>query len=71
MGGRYILAQAVLQQMTVYWAHLYFLPFFIIKRIKSIMAQFIWSGSRDKHKYHLIKLEKITIPKEVGGWGWG
>lgn len=33
------------------------------------MGQFILLRSGDKHKYHLIKLEKITIPKEVGGWG--
>lgn len=33
------------------------------------MALFIWFGSREMHKYHLIKLEKINIPKEVGGWG--
>ena len=37
-GGRLILSMAFLQQITVYWAHLYIIP----KKILKEMAKFIW-----------------------------
>lgn len=45
LGGRYIMAQATLQQLMVYWAHLFILPSYVVNKIKSIWAHFIWAGS--------------------------
>jgi len=33
------------------------------------MAKFIWVGTGNAHKFHLTKLDMITMPKSHGGWG--
>lgn len=62
-----ILSQSVLAQISVYWAHLFFIPSTIIKKLNSLMATFIWGGAVEKKKY-LTKLDNITLPKKMGGW---
>lgn len=69
LAGRYILTQVVLSQLAVYWAHLYALPVGIIKKVNRIIANFIWSGRFNSPKIHLLKLDRITVPKNRGGWG--
>ena len=69
LGGRYTLVLAVLSQFVVYWAHLLYIPEFIMGKINAIMVQFIWSGSMDKRKFHLVALDAISIPKKIGDWG--
>ncbi|CAN4115232.1 unnamed protein product [Withania somnifera] len=34
-----------------------------------IRRNFLWEGNREKHKFHLIKWEKVTQPKYHGGLG--
>lgn len=33
------------------------------------VCKFHMGGRAEKHKYHLIKLSGISIPKSLGGWG--
>lgn len=44
-------------------------PKFILKKIDSLIANFIWAFSADKRKRNLEKLEDLTRPKKAGGWG--
>jgi len=69
MASRVILAQSVLVQLAVYWAHLFYIPASIIHMMSRIMANFIWGGESEKRKYHLSKLSDISLPKKSGGWG--
>lgn len=69
MAGRVILATVVLSQLSVYWAHLFYLPSCTIQRLNKITANFIWGGSSVHRKYHLAKMNAISIPKQFGGWG--
>ncbi len=69
LAGRVTLTKAVLTHMSVYWAHLFYLPTSTINRINRITAYFIWGGSTKKQKMHLAKLDHISIPKRQGGWG--
>eukprot|EP00253_Pinus_taeda_P019806 PITA_19806 len=69
LAGRVTLTKAVLTHLSVYWAHLYYLPNSIIQRINQITASFIWGGSSMHQKIHLAKLKHISIPKQQGGWG--
>jgi len=55
--------------MVVYWAHLFFLPASIIHKLNKITANFIWGGKSERSKFHLSKLENISLPKHLGGWG--
>lgn len=34
-----------------------------------LMANFIWGGKSSRNKIHLVKLDKISLPKKMGGWG--
>lgn len=69
LAGRVVLVQSVLNQLTVYWAHLFAIPASIIKSMNSLSANFIWGGQADKRKFHLTKLANISLPKSMGGWG--
>lgn len=69
LAGRVILAQSVLNQITIYWAHLFFLPASVIKKMDKITANFIWGGQAERRKFHLSKLSGIFSPKSMGGWG--
>jgi len=44
LAGRFILVQAVLSQLSVYWAHLFHLPVSIIKKMCSLAGNFLWGG---------------------------
>eukprot|EP00253_Pinus_taeda_P011741 PITA_11741 len=69
LAGRFILVQAVLSQLVVFWAHLYFLPATIIKKMSSLAANFLWGGKAFQNKIHLVKMDSISKPKKAGGWG--
>lgn len=67
LAGRVILAQYVLNQLAIYWAHLYFLPASIIQSMNKLATNFIWGEQAGKRKYHLSKLSNISLPKSKGG----
>eukprot|EP00253_Pinus_taeda_P009348 PITA_09348 len=69
LAGRFILVQAVLSQLAVYWAHLYLLPVSISKKMCSLAANFLWGGKSKQSKIHLVKLEDISRPRNEGSWG--
>jgi len=56
LAGRVILSQAVLSQMVVYWAHLFYLPASIIHKLNKVTANFIWGGKSEQRKFHLAKM---------------
>lgn len=62
------MVKTILQQIMVYWAHLYVIPTKILNSIRSIMLNFLWSGRKDKGKMHLARWELIMKPIEHGGW---
>lgn len=69
LGGRVILTQSVLNQMMVYWAHLFAFPTSIISTMNKLTTSFIWGDCAAEKKYHLSSLANLSKPKELGGWG--
>lgn len=69
LAGRVMLSTTVLSQLSVYWAHLFYLPSCTIHQMNKITANFIWGGSSAHRKFHLVKMDAISIPKHLGGWG--
>eukprot|EP00253_Pinus_taeda_P036565 PITA_36565 len=69
LAGRVILTSAILSQMFVYWAHLFYLPTCTIQLMNKVTTNFIWGGMSEQRKYHLVKMDAISIPKQHGGWG--
>lgn len=47
MGGRVLLDQSVLAQLTVHWAHLFYIPASIIKILNRLTTNFIWGGCNE------------------------
>ncbi|GJN27050.1 hypothetical protein PR202_gb15033 [Eleusine coracana subsp. coracana] len=47
------------------------------KKMDTIRSNFFWQGAEKKFKYHMVKWEAVTTPKEFGGletkgiWGIG
>eukprot|EP00253_Pinus_taeda_P010868 PITA_10868 len=69
LAGRVTLIVAVLTQLSVYWAHLFFIPTCIIRRLNQLTACYIWGGKTIHQKFHLARMKDISIPKQQGGWG--
>eukprot|EP00253_Pinus_taeda_P029607 PITA_29607 len=69
LAGRFILVQAVLSQLSVDWAHIFFLPASIINRMNTLAANFLWGGHAYQNKFHLVKMASISKPRRAGGWG--
>ena len=44
------------------------IPLAIISRINSLIAKFLWSGSLQRNKIHLVSWHKLCSPWKVGGW---
>lgn len=69
LGGRLILIKSVLQSISVIWMHLFMLPKEIIHRINAIIARFLWAGSSQVRKFHLVHLFVLACSIEAKGWG--
>eukprot|EP00253_Pinus_taeda_P009779 PITA_09779 len=69
LAGITTLTVAVMTHLSVYWAHLFYIPSSIIRRLNQLTASFIWGGKSIQLKIHLTKLKDISIPKKQGGWG--
>lgn len=63
------LVRYVLQNILVYWMHLFLLPMEVCHKNDEIMARFIWSGTEMKGKIHLVRWKAIA--RSTVEWGWG
>lgn len=68
-GGRFILVQAVIQNIMVYWAHIFTIPKKVLQNIRKIIMNFIWNGKEDRGKIHLARWDLIMNPRSCRGWG--
>lgn len=50
--------------MSFYWA-----PVWVIKRLNSLSANFLWGSSSNRCKLHLMSWSRVCKPKEMGGAG--
>lgn len=64
LGGRLIMLKAVLSSLPAYWALLAKIPQVVLRKLNSLMFQFLWSGNLDGGHYHLsnwISLEQAFL----------
>jgi hypothetical protein len=69
LGGRYVLIKAVLESLPVYWMTLAHISLSVLHKIHRLSFSFLWSGIKNKHRYHLCSWHTIAKPKQLGGWG--
>ena len=71
MAGKTILAKAFLTSTLVYTLQSTLLPKRLCNNIDKKIRQFIWEGSQDNRRIHLIRWETMMEKKEIGGLGVG
>lgn len=68
-GARTVLSNTSLGSLPIYTMGFYLLKQKVHMGMDSIRAQFFWRGDVDKFKYHMMKWEHLTTPKDFGGLG--
>jgi hypothetical protein len=67
LGGRFVLVKAVLESQSVYWMSMELIPRSILNKIRKMMFDFLWSGSKSNHQFHLCRWDMLSRPKKCGG----
>ena len=71
LGGRITLIQSCLSHIPNYFLSLFKIPALVALRIEKIQREFLWSGSGEGKRDHLVKWDLVCRPKEFGGLGFG
>lgn len=69
IAGRTSLINSSLTSLTLFMLSFYGLPKGIKKKYDRPRASFLWSGEKEKLKYHLVAWNVVCRPKELGGLG--
>ena len=54
LGGRLILIRYVLSGIPIYWFSLARIPRSIMSKLRQCIFTFLWGGTANKHKLHLV-----------------
>lgn len=68
-GGRLILDNTCLSSLPMYVMGFYHLYGCTHDKMDSIRGDFFWQGAGGNFKYHMVKWDAISRPKEFGGLG--
>ncbi|XP_058763724.1 uncharacterized protein LOC131637156 [Vicia villosa] len=69
IGGRVMLINVVLNAIPFFTFSFYKAPTKVLKEIKGLQSNFLWSGNVNKRSIHWVKWDTICKPKEKGGLG--
>ncbi|GLT98321.1 hypothetical protein SLE2022_158300 [Rubroshorea leprosula] len=69
MAGRTILATSVLASIPNYYIQITMLPASVLSQLDRIIRDFLWEFDHQQKKIHLVGLDKVTVPKSLGGLG--
>ena len=69
LGGRLVLIKAVFTNIPVFWLALVPIPISILRKLKSLIFDFLWGKKGDKKKFHLVEWTTLSKPISQGGWG--
>jgi hypothetical protein len=67
--GRVTLAKSVLQAIPIYPMMTAVIPKVCIEKIHQIQRKFIWGETENNKRYHAVRWNKVTLPKDSGGLG--
>ena len=66
-GGKVTLIKSTLSNLSTYFLSLFPIPVEVANRIKQLQQNFLWSGTRDVKKTHLVKWATVCTPLHSGG----
>lgn len=67
LAGRVTLKNSVTSSLPLYTMKSTKLPLAIFDNIDKLNRQFLWGGSNEKHKIHLVKWDVVTNPRKKDG----
>lgn len=67
--GRLTLINNVINALPSYMMSIFPMPNNVSKSIDALRRNFLWQGSEDKKKFHLVKWEELIVSKNTGGLG--
>ncbi|XP_074301065.1 uncharacterized protein LOC141632416 [Silene latifolia] len=68
-GGRLSLVNFVLTGLYSYWANIFLIPNGVLRKIDAYCRNYLWDGSSDYSRAHMVKWEWVCSPKREGGLG--
>jgi len=60
---------SVLDSIPTYIMSLIPMPYEVKEQLVGLRRAFLWEGNREEHKFHLVKWDKVILPKEQRGLG--
>ncbi|CAI0554757.1 unnamed protein product [Linum tenue] len=69
LGGRVVLINSVLASQCTYMSSLFLIPKNVIKTLEKIQRDFLWSGTQEKERFHLVSWDLCKTAKKRGGLG--
>ena len=63
------MVKSVLQAMPMYLFSVLSTPKSVLREIRSIQRNFLWSGRETKAKFALVSWDMVSTPKDKGGLG--
>jgi hypothetical protein len=67
--GRLVLIKLVLEEISVYWMSLSWIPKGILEKERKICFSYPWRGNKEKKVLPWVWWERIVVLKDLGGWG--
>jgi hypothetical protein len=68
-GGRPALLKSTLSNLPTYYLSLFLIPMGIANRLDKLLGDFLWGGTGDAAKFHLVNWNRICTPLQSGGLG--
>lgn len=68
--GRLILGQARLPSIPTYYVS-FRMPIKVANRLKRMIRNFLWEGSGEGKKYHVVSWEIVSRPRDKDGLALG
>ena len=69
LAGCLVLIKFVLQAMPLYLFSVLTAPKWVLKHIKKLQKNFLWSSTNNRQKWSLVSWKQVCLPKLEGGLG--
>jgi hypothetical protein len=66
-GSKLTLIKSTLSNLPTYYMSLFPIPVSVAKRIEKLQREFLWQGTGEEFKFHLVNWNQICAPVRYGG----
>lgn len=67
-GGRITLIKSTLPNLPMYFLSMFPIPVSVVIHIEKLHHDFLWNGTENEYKFHLIKWDNVCSLISFGGW---